>query len=128
MASGILLSTDQELEAQLGSGSGSGGAVGQGGPEIMRPEKSSDATPEGTMKPDPDSAAIQGSEGAIILQPKPGEGSAPGSGRPPDRSTPNAATKEQSGFGSGSGRIDSSGKTGSSGDKGPSSGDGGTKR
>lgn len=128
MVSGIPLFADRGIQAQIGSGSGSGGAVGQGGPEIIRPGHGNDGPREGAMKQGSEASGTMGTEGAIIVQPKPGENGAPGSGRPPDRSTPNAATKEGHGSGSGSGHMDSSGGTGSDGNNGSSSGAEGARR
>lgn len=116
MTSGILLFADGGLQAQLGSGSGSGGAVGQGGPEIIRPGNSKDVPREGVRNQDPDSLGIKESEGA------------PGSGRPPDLSTPNAGANEGRRSGSGSGRMDSSGGTGSGDEKGSSGSAEGARR
>lgn len=39
MAIGILVFTGEALQAQIGTGSGSGGAIGQGGPDITKPGK-----------------------------------------------------------------------------------------
>ena len=83
MVSGMLLFTGGALQAQVGGGSslgGSGGAVGQGSPDITRPGTGGDATrggagtpqgSSGSMKPGHESSGTMGSEGAII---KPGPG------------------------------------------------------
>jgi hypothetical protein len=128
MASGMLLLADGAGQAQLGTGSGSGGAVGQGDPDITRPGTGEDAPQRGAGSPDrsggtmeqgQDSSGGMRPEGAIIMQPKPGEKGAPGSGRPPDRSTSNpgkgSAGGSSSDMGSGSGRSGSSGGTGGGG-------------
>ena len=83
MVSGMLLFIGGALQAQVGGGSslgGSGGAVGQGSPDITRPGTGGDATrggagtpqgSSGSMKPGHESSGTMGSEGAII---KPGPG------------------------------------------------------
>lgn len=50
--SGTLFLSDGAIQAQLGKGSGSGGVVGQGGPDITRPETGGDAPLRGTGSPD----------------------------------------------------------------------------
>ena len=95
-----MLFTGGPVQTQLGSGSGSGGAVGQGGPDITKPGKGGETNQEGSgtsdrssesMKmQDHESSGKMGSEGAIIMKPKPGgEGTLGGSGRLPDSSTTN---------------------------------------
>ena len=121
MVSGMLLFTGGALQAQVGGGSslgGSGGAVGQGSPDITRPGTGGDATrggagtpqgSSGSMKPGHESSGTMGSEGAII---KPGPGGTPGgSGRLPGSSTTNPGASGGSGSapGSGSGGMGSSG-------------------
>lgn len=115
MVGGILLFEGVALQAQLGSGSS---PIGQGGPAITVPgggamQEGTGRSGAGTRQQDAESSGKIGSEGAIIMQPKPGE-EAPGSGRLPDRSTINPGGNGGSGSGSGSGSKGSSGGMGSS--------------
>ena len=48
VSSGILLLAGGTVQAQVGSGVGSGGVVGQGSPDMTRPGKSEDAAQRGS--------------------------------------------------------------------------------
>ncbi|UVT20345.1 MAG: hypothetical protein H8K03_21690 [Nitrospira sp.] len=113
MVAGMLLFTGGTGQAQVGSGSGSGGAVGQGGPEIKRPGTGQEVTPggPGTMP-----EFNQNLPGA----PDSGKASRPGSGSIGAPGSPG----EPGGAGTSGGGTSSPG-TGSSGGMGSSGGAGG---
>ncbi len=48
MVAGMFLFTGGIVQAPVGSGSGSGGAIGQGDPNIMRPENGQEVIPGGS--------------------------------------------------------------------------------
>lgn len=111
MGSWILLFADGAVQAQLGSGSGSGGAIGQGSPEITKPENDGDRERHdgsGTIQHGQDPSERIGPEGALIMKPKPGEKGTPGSGRPPDRSASHPGTGSAGGSSSDKGSGSSS--------------------
>lgn len=133
IASGMLLFTGAALQAQVGSGSGSGGVVGQGGPNITRPGTGQEVTPGGSgtipefnqsTQGAPDggtgSRPGSGSMGAPGSTVQPGGTGAPGRGLPGGTGTPGGGTSSP-GTGS-SADMSSSGGTGSSGGMGSGGG------
>lgn len=135
IASGILLFTGGAVQAQVGSGSGSGGAIGQGGPEITKPGTGQSVTPGGSgpipefnqstpgapdsgtgSRPGSGSTSSPGSTGQL------GGTGAPGKGLPGGTGTPGGGMGS-SGTGS-SGGMGSTGGTGSGSGMGSSGGAG----
>lgn len=121
-----LLLSAVPVPAQIGSGSAT---MGQGSLDITAPGTDGDApqgetgsTGEGVRQQDAESSGKMGSEGAIIVQPKPGEDEAPGSRRPPDRSTMDPGPESDTGSMGSSGGTGSSGGMGSGGSIGSDGG------